>query len=562
VREQQARREEQAAREALELDAADLGLPTAADELAEVEAALARLRETLAALWPGVARHARATEAFAQLADDVSAAESEVADAGRRLVEAEQLLGAAVERRDTLKATAGAAIAELERRLAEVASRLAANTNAQGGTEQRLSDADRADASAESRATELRRQLDDIGAERFGAVEALRRFATTGLIRVALPDLEVLDTGGEWTITAALRLAREIEQALSAEADDDPRWQRLQRQVTDELGALADALRRHGNNASATFSEDGIVVEVTFRARTTSLPELAAALADEVLERERLLDAREREILENHLVGEVASSLQELIVAAEKRVAETNRELAERPTTTGMRLRLRWVPDPDGPDGLADARARLLRQRSDAWSEEDRAAVGSFLQSQIRAVRAQDAAGNWLEHLTQALDYRGWHRFTVERWQNGSWRSAAGPSSGGERVLAASLPLFAAASSYYSSAANPHAPRLVMLDEAFAGVDDRARAKCLGLLSAFDLDVVMTSEREWGCYAEVPGLAIAQLSRIDGVAAVLVSRWEWDGVARTAVAAPTEAALAGAAPPEGPQLWDASTSSG
>ena len=79
-----------------------------------------------------------------------------------------------------------------------------------------------------------------------------------------------------------------------------------------------------------------------------------------------------------------------------------------------------------------------------------------------------------------------------------------------------------------------------MLDEAFAGVDDRARAKCLGLLAAFDLDVVMTSEREWGCYAEVPGLAIAQLSRIDGVAAVLVTRWEWDGAARTRVERATE----------------------
>ena len=103
-------------------------------------------------------------------------------------------------------------------------------------------------------------------------------------------------------------------------------------------------------------------------------------------------------------------------------------------------------------------------------------------------------------------------------------------------MLAASVPLFAAASSYYNSAGNPHAPRLVMLDEAFAGVDDDARAKCLGLLAAFDLDVVMTSEREWGCYREVPGLAIAQLARIDGIAAVLVSHWEWDGAAHASSA--------------------------
>jgi hypothetical protein len=101
-----------------------------------------------------------------------------------------------------------------------------------------------------------------------------------------------------------------------------------------------------------------------------------------------------------------------------------------------------------------------------------------------------------------------------------------------------------------------------MLDEAFAGVDDRARAKCLGLLAAFDLDVVMTSEREWGCYAEVPGLAIAQLSRIDGVAAVLVTRWEWDGAERLRVEPVRKAPLVTAAPPpDGPQLWNTSTTS-
>jgi hypothetical protein len=47
----------------------------------------------------------------------------------------------------------------------------------------------------------------------------------------------------------------------------------------------------------------------------------------------------------------------------------------------------------------------------------------------------------------------------------------------------------------------------------------------------------MTSEREWGCYPQVPGLAIAQLSRVDEIAAVLVTRWEWDGRRRSRVEA-------------------------
>jgi uncharacterized protein (TIGR02680 family) len=560
--EREAQADEDAARDALYADATDLDLPPNGEELSEVERALGSLRETLAALWPAHDRRERAEQARTRAAEDAGAAKSEHAETAKRLTDAERQLAAAVERRDTLQATTGAAIAELERRLREVAGELAANEATQRATEQRLGDAQRADGAAEVLSRELREQLEAATDSRLSAVDGLRRFATTGLIAVALPEVEPIDRDGEWNVTGALRLAREIEQALSADTDEDARWQRLQRQVTDELGALADALRRHGNNAAASFSEEGIVVEVTFRAHATSLPALVAALAEEVQERQRLLEAHEREILENHLVGEIASTLQELITAAERRVADTNRELAERPTSTGMQLRLRWTADADGPDGLADARARLLRQTADAWSEADRAAVGGFLQNQIRAVRAQDATGTWLEHLTRALDYRAWHRFAVERRQAGTWRSASGPSSGGERVLAASVPLFAAASSFYSSADNPHAPRLVMLDEAFAGVDDRARAKCLGLLAAFDLDVVMTSEREWGCYAEVPGLAIAQLSRIDGVAAVLVTRWEWDGAERMRVEPVREAPLVTAAPPpDGPQLWATSTTS-
>jgi hypothetical protein len=45
----------------------------------------------------------------------------------------------------------------------------------------------------------------------------------------------------------------------------------------------------------------------------------------------------------------------------------------------------------------------------------------------------------------------------------------------------------------------------------------------------------MTSEREWGCYPEVPALAISQLARADGVPAVLGTSWEWDGRRRTRV---------------------------
>lgn len=241
-------------------------------------------------------------------------------------------------------------------------------------------------------------------------------------------------------------------------------------------------------------------------------------------------------MLENHLQAEVAAYLQRLLREAEERVARINDELKRRPTSTGVYFRLDWEPLPEGDDGapvgLSAARARLLRRVADAWSPEDRRLLGEFLQQRIAAERSADDTGPLADHLARALDYRRWHRFRVKRWHDGAFRPLSGPASSGERALGLTVPLFAAASSYYESGLSRHAPRLVLLDEAFAGIDDEARAHCMALVREFDLDFVMTSEREWGCYATLPGVAICQIVRREGIDAVYVSRWTWDGKAK------------------------------
>ena len=177
ARERQAQEDEDTAHGVLHADAADLGLPPDSEELAEVEAALGSLRETLAALWPAYDRHRRAEQARVRAADDVGAAESEHAETAGRLTEAGHQLAAAVERRDTLQATAGAAIAELEHRLGEVDSALAGNEAAQRGTEGRLGAAQRADGAAEAlslRAPRAARDGDRLPSERHRGAAAVR----------------------------------------------------------------------------------------------------------------------------------------------------------------------------------------------------------------------------------------------------------------------------------------------------------------------------------------------------------------------------------------------------
>ncbi|WP_017595707.1 TIGR02680 family protein [Nocardiopsis potens] len=523
-------REARRAQEELEREADDLRLPAEAAALRRMRGALVDYRISLEALWPAV-RERRDAEADAHgRREDAERYRGHLRELADRAETAAEEAATAQERHTTLQETVGAAVADLQARLAANEDARRECRGLQEAARSAHSTAVEDRGRAEGRIEQLTADIGTAAADRAEAVAALRRFTATGLLSVALPELEAPSAGEEWAPRPAVELARSVDTVLADVDDSDNAWERVQKRLSAELNTLRDALSARGHRADAQSLEDGMVVHVVFQGREHGVPELADVLAREVEERKRILSAREREILENHLITEVAGTLQELIVAAERQVAEMNTELERRPTSTGMQLQLVWRPSrKNAPPGLNAARDRL-RQDSDAWSPEDREAVGGFLQAQIDRVRSADqGGGTWLEHLTEALDYRSWYEFGVERYQHGRWQSATGPASGGERVLSMSIPLFAAASSHYASAGDPNAPRLITLDEAFAGVDDDSRAKCLGLLASFDLDVVMTSEREWGCYPEVPGLAIAQLSRMDGVPAVLVTRWEWDG---------------------------------
>ncbi len=528
ARSKQMQQDLDAARSQAEEFAGDVGLPAEPDDLGRVASGLADYRLALAELWPAAEMFQAAAREAADAAAELAQTSEQLDEAAERAATARASTHAALSTYEALRQVAGAAVDELHRQLAEVSSdldrRSAAERSARDREQTAISDRGRADGRRET----LRADIDEAARMRDAAVAEFQSFAVTGLLRIALPFLEVPDPTEPWAATPAVLLARAVNGGLESADDGDGSWDRVQKRVTEEHKVLADAMARHGHLAGLSLRDGVIVVDVIFGGRRHDLPGLSAALGDEAEQRARLLSAREQEILENHLLNEVAGTLHELIAAAEAEVRQMNDELESRPTSTGMRLRLVWQQARQAPDGLDRIRHKL-RQTIDAWSADDRAAVGAFLQQRIASEHQANPAAGWAESLTAALDYRAWHEFVIQRYQDGQWRPASGPASGGERALAASVPLFAAASSHYKSAGNPHAPRLIALDEAFAGVDDDSRAKCLGLLAAFDMDVVMTSEREWGCYPQVPGLAICQLARRDDIDAVLVTPWRWDG---------------------------------
>jgi uncharacterized protein (TIGR02680 family) len=540
------------ARDDLSLDARDLNLPAAIADLDVIERALSDYRVAVMELANALRQH--------------KAALAELADQTLREADARESLGAAIEdhrEKQTLLHAATETVATLQatvgKQVSELLSDIETTQQAQQKHERALKDL-RAQlvvvatqrGTAEQKHSELNQKLEERVQARQTAVETLQAYTQqTGFVAIAVPDLPLADDTAAWSIEAALTIARRAEQALADIPAEEADWDRVQREIGRDLTELQSTMSTQGHAATAEPSDHGLIVRIVYQQRPERPDALEQRLDAELAEQRLILSAQERALLEEHLEKEIAANLQRMIRDTEERVTAINVELHKRPTSTGMRYRLVWEPLPENDEnavpGLELARKRLLNTSADAWSAEDRRLVGEFLQARIDAERQRDERGTLYDSLARALDYRRWHRFTVERNQDRQWKPLSGPASSGERALGLTVPLFAAASSHYESS-DPHAPRLVLLDEAFAGIDDEARASCMGLIREFDLDFVMTSEREWGCYAEIPGLSICQIVRREGMDAIFVSRWSWDGRERREEADPVrrlpEAAVA------------------
>jgi hypothetical protein len=236
-----------------------------------------------------------------------------------------------------------------------------------------------------------------------------------------------------------------------------------------------------------------------------------------------------------------------------------NDQLAAHPTRSGVSLHLSWDVAPDAGTGAEQA-VKLLRQDVPLLDQPERAALAAFLAERVRSAREDSEGADAVERLAGALDYRRWHRFSIHRRSDGQEQRMTartqGVGSGGEQAKLAHLPLFAATSAYYASA-GPDAPHLLMLDEAFAGIDDSQRGDCMGMLVDLDLDMVLTNYNEWGFYAEIPSLAVYHLERTPGRPGVAALRFVWDGRTRIEEDPWLDAKMAGSRQSDEDQLFDA-----
>ncbi len=510
------------------------GLPTSAADLDEVLAAISRLRDPLSehrrALRDVAHDHGRLLAHRAQEADRQTEAVVCRAGAGRRRADHQTAAHELVTLREALAATVDAVLSrhhDTVSRLAELEERVLPSA------EQAQLQAHADQATAVARLDEARKIEGAADEELATAGRRLEAATLLPGVMLAATGRDAAQVGGA-VATASTADRAHAAVALAAgvaplvDGDDEV----SDGTILSRYDRLSESLA--GGYDTAIDEHDGVkVVHVADDTGRQPLAAVAARLAAEAEAARNRLAAREREVLERFLLRELADEVGAKLLDAHDLVSGTNRTLAGVRTSHGKGAHLEWrlADDATGPAGVA---AALLVD--DLRDEAADAALRDALLALIEAERAADPSAGYDQHLRAALNYRSWHRFTVKVTDvahPGSSRtlsSRLGLSQGEQRVLSY-LALFAAASSHFEAIARetPTAPRLLLLDDAFAKVDEPTHGHLLGLLVELGLDFVLTSERMWGCFPSVPSLEIYEAVRDPAHPGVALVHFRWDG---------------------------------
>ena len=352
-------------------------------------------------------------------------------------------------------------------------------------------------------------------------------------------------------------LAECAKQALGVIRDSDKN-----RELTELFNSLYQVYQKHngsltsyGTSLEECFGEvdqalmkDGSAHAIRQRIRVVSvwngkkvyLEEFYRILKNAIDETELLIQKKDRELFEDILSQTISQQLTERIAESRKWVADMSRLMKEMDTSMGLTFSLDWKPrtaDNDTEIDTAELEQILLRDR-ELLTTEDIEKVAAHFRSKIRMEKrkVEESGGmiNYMELVREALDYRRWFEFQMYFRRGTDTRkpltnAAFNRFSGGEKAMAMYVPLFAAVNAQYKKADYAQHPRMIALDEAFAGVDDKNISSMFELVEKLDFDYIMNSQALWGCFETVKGLRIAELRRPMNSQVVTVIRFTWNG---------------------------------
>lgn len=270
-----------------------------------------------------------------------------------------------------------------------------------------------------------------------------------------------------------------------------------------------------------------------------SLYNLVFLLKDAIDEQKLFISEKERQIFEETLINTISTKITAKIYQTKIWVDEMNSLMEAMDTSSGLKLSLRWIPKKADSENQMDISSLVnILERGTIVTTEDIDKLAKHFKEKLkqrkRDLEANGEVVNYQGMIKDILDYRQWYEFRLyytkplegkrELTDNEFFKF-----SGGEKAMAMYVPLFAAVNAKYNGADKKDCPRIVALDEAFAGVDERNISDMFKLLESMKLDYVLNSQVLWGDYETVKELAICELTRDSEDDIVVVERFQWNG---------------------------------
>ncbi|SQB33006.1 SbcC/MukB-like Walker B domain-containing protein [Clostridium cochlearium] len=263
-------------------------------------------------------------------------------------------------------------------------------------------------------------------------------------------------------------------------------------------------------------------------------------LLKEVIEEQKLfINEKERQIFEETLINTISTKITAKIYQTKIWVDQMNDLMEAMNTSSGLKFSLKWIPRKADNENQMDISSLVnILQRGAIVTEEDIDKLSKhfkeMLKQQKRDIEASGEIINYQSIIKDILDYRQWYEFRLYFTKPSKGKKELTDNeffkfSGGEKAMAMYVPLFAAVNAKYNGADKKDCPRIIALDEAFAGVDENNISDMFKLLERMDLDYVLNSQVLWGDYATVKELAICELTRDKEDDIVVVERFQWNG---------------------------------
>jgi hypothetical protein len=321
--------------------------------------------------------------------------------------------------------------------------------------------------------------------------------------------------------TAATRGGRQVTEGILKNTQD--RMSVALKDFTDALAACEEDYRVDWDPGAV------VTVHVIDDEGRKPVSTFARRIDERAKDQGILLEDRERKVLEDELLAALASQIHTRVVAARDLTRNMNADTRAKPMSSGISIGIRWAQSDKITNAQRQA-SRLLDR--DQPGSERLAELRGVLRDMIREYRAGHPRATYREALAAVLDYRSWHAFELLLVTPGEGearltRAKHSVMSGGEKSAAIHLPLFAAANALYSSAKD-QCPRLIALDEAFVGIDERYKPDLFGLAVKFDLDLFMTGHDLWVTTATVPMIAHYDLyhDKVTRTTSALLLLWD------------------------------------